>query len=293
MNDWVKLSCDEQNFIKQILAFFAGSDTIVNDNLIKHMQREIQVLEVQYFYGFQIAIENIHSEMYSILIRKFSKDLNEENFLLNSITQNKTIQLKANWVMKWINNENVSFTKRIVAGAITEGIFFSGSFASIFWLKQRGIMPGLTFSNELISRDEGLHYKFATLLYNYVKNRLSKEEAEEIVKEAVEIELEFMSSVLPVSMIGMNAESMHDYIKYVADRLLIDFGYEKIYKVKNPFAFMELSSMQGKTNFFERRVGEYSRIQSSSILETDDKLKNASIETPYTRDDLFSGNIDF
>ena len=256
-NDWEKLSPNEKHFIENILAFFAASDGIVNENLSERFMRELTATEAKCFYGFQIAIENIHSEMYSLLIDTYVKDGEKKNKLLNAVETIPSIQKKANWAMKWINDTDSDYNKRVIAFAAVEGIFFSGAFCSIYWLKKRGLMPGLTFSNELISRDEALHTEFAILLYNGLlkKNRQSK--VYEIVKEAVTIEKEFITECLPCKLIGMNSTMMSQYIEFVADRLLVQLGYDKIYESNNPFDFMEMISIEGKTNFFEKRVGEY------------------------------------
>lgn len=258
MTDWVKLNEGEQHFIKHVLAFFAASDGIVNENLAEQFLKEVQVPEARCFYGFQIAIENIHSETYSLLIDTYIKDPIEKDKLFHAIDTVPAVQKKASWALRWINNEN-SFAERLVAFAAVEGIFFSGSFCSIFWLKKRGLMPGLSFSNELISRDEGLHCDFACLLYGQLLNKLSEDRIREIICDAVAIEKEFISEALPVSLIGMNADMMKQYIEFVADRLLVALGYSKVYHATNPFPWMELISLQGKTNFFEKRVAEYQK----------------------------------
>ena len=257
--DWEKkLNDDERHFIKHVLAFFAASDGIVNENLAENFLSEVQYTEAKFFYGFQIAMENIHSETYSLLIDTYIKDTKEKDYLFNAIETLDCVKKKAEWALKWI--ENGSFAERLVAFAAVEGIFFSGSFCSIFWLKKRGLMPGLSFSNELISRDEGLHCDFACLLYTkHLVNQMPKEKVAEIIKDAVEIEKEFVTDALPVKLIGMNSDLMTQYIEFVADRLLVELGNEKIYNVSNPFDFMEMISIQGKTNFFEKRVGEYQK----------------------------------
>ena len=257
-NDWDhKLSDTEQHFIKNILAFFAGADGIVGENLLENFSTEIQIPEVRCFYGFQIAIENIHAEVYSLLIEKFITDRVEKDKLFNAITEIACIKQKAEWALKWFSKQNV-FAERLVAFAVVEGIFFSGSFCAIYWLKKRGLMPGLTFSNELISRDEGMHTDFAVLLYSKLNNRLSTDRIYEIITEAVAIEKSFINDSIPCAMIGMNSVLMDQYIEYVADRLIYQLGYPKFYNSKNPFDFMQLISMENKTNFFEKRVGEYS-----------------------------------
>jgi ribonucleoside-diphosphate reductase beta chain len=275
--DWEnKLNDDEKHFVKHILAFFAASDGIVNENLAENFLSEVQYTEAKFFYGFQIAIENIHSETYSLLIDTYIKDTADKNYLFNAIDTLDCVRKKADWALRWI--ENGSFAQRLVAFAAVEGIFFSGSFCSIFWLKKRGLMPGLSFSNELISRDEGLHCDFACLLYNnHVVNKLSKEEIKEIITDAVEIEKEFILDALPVKLIGMNSDLMSQYIEFVADRLLNELGNEKIYNTANPFDFMDMISIQGKTNFFEKRVGEY---QKAGVLDG----KNTQV---FTQDEDF------
>ncbi|MES2630285.1 MAG: ribonucleotide-diphosphate reductase subunit beta [Bacteroidota bacterium] len=259
IHDWEnKLNHDERHFIKHVLAFFAASDGIVNENLAENFLSEVQYSEAKFFYGFQVAIENIHSETYSLLIDTYIKDKVDKDHLFHAIDTIDCVRKKADWALKWIDEG--SFAQRLVAFAAVEGIFFSGSFCSIFWLKKRGLMPGLTFSNELISRDEGLHCDFACLLYmKHLLNRLPKEEVQAIITEAVEIEKEFVTDALPVKLIGMNANLMSQYIEFVADRLLVELGNDKVYNVSNPFDFMEMISLQGKTNFFEKRVGEYQK----------------------------------
>tara|TARA_B100001248_G_scaffold262484_1_gene258743 strand:- start:3892 stop:4869 length:978 start_codon:yes stop_codon:yes gene_type:complete len=256
--DWQKLNDNERHFIKHVLAFFAASDGIVNENLAQQFINEVQVPEARCFYGFQIAIENIHAETYSLLIDTYIKDNQEKDRLFNAIDTVPAVKKKADWALRWINNSD-SFAERLIAFAAVEGIFFSGSFCSIFWLKKRGLMPGLTFSNELISRDEGLHCDFACLLYSMLENKLSAQTVREIITDAVKIEKEFITDALPVSLIGMNADMMSSYIEFVADRLLVALGQEKIYNTANPFDWMELISLQGKTNFFEKRVAEYQK----------------------------------
>lgn len=266
--DWEnKLNDNERHFIKHVLAFFAASDGIVNENLAENFLSEVQFTEAKFFYGFQVAIENIHSETYSLLIDTYIKDKEEKNHLFNAIETLDCVRKKADWALRWI--EEGSFAERLVAFAAVEGIFFSGSFCSIFWLKKRGLMPGLSFSNELISRDEGLHCDFACLLYNnYVVNKMPKEQIKEIILDAVKIEKEFILDALPVKLIGMNSDLMAQYIEFVADRLLVELGNEKVFNATNPFDFMEMISIQGKTNFFEKRVGEY---QKAGVLNNDDQ----------------------
>lgn len=258
--DWEKkLNKDEKHFISHVLAFFAASDGIVNENLVTRFGREVQLPEARAFYGFQMMIENIHAEMYSLLIDTYIRDPEEKNFLFEAIENVPCIKKKAEWAFKWIEDDSSSFAQRLLGFAAVEGIFFSGSFASIFWLKKRGLMPGLTFSNELISRDEGLHTDFACLLYSYIENKPSEDVVLSIIKEAVDLEIEFLTEALPVALIGMNSDLMGQYIRFVADRLLVALGYNKTYNVTNPFDFMELISMEGKTNFFERKVAEYQK----------------------------------
>jgi ribonucleoside-diphosphate reductase subunit M2 len=251
------LSKDEQYFISMILAFFASSDGIVLENLAVRFMKDVKLAEARAFYGFQIAMENIHSETYSLLIDTLIRDVEEKDKLFNSIDNFPSIKKKAEWGQKWIADKKSSFATRLVAFACIEGIFFSGAFCSIFWLKSRGLMNGLAFSNELISRDEALHTQFAILLYSKLHNKISKKKVVEIIKDAVEIEIEFICESLPCRLIGMNSILMTEYIKFVADRLVVQLGYEKIYDAVNPFQFMELISIESKTNFFEKRVSEY------------------------------------
>ena len=256
-SQWETLTSDERYFISMILAFFAASDGIVLENLASRFMSEIQVSEARAFYGFQIAMENMHSETYSLLIETYIKDKTEKNRLFNAIEHFPCIKKKSDWAQKWIHDNRSSFATRLVAFACVEGIFFSGAFCSIFWLKKRGLMPGLTFSNELISRDEALHCEFAVLLYSKMVKKLDKSRIHEIIKEAVEIETEFICDALPCRLIGMNSELMTQYIQFVADRLCLQLGYKKIYNVSNSFQFMDLISLESKTNFFEKKVGEY------------------------------------
>ena len=265
MNDWESLNDSEKYFIKNILAFFAASDGIVNENLVERFCQEVKILEAKFFYGFQITMENIHSETYSLLIDTYIKDVQEKNKLFNAIEHIPSIQKKADWALKWINDKNSSFGERIIAFAAVEGIFFSGAFCSIFWLKKRGLMPGLCHSNELISRDEGLHTKFAVLMYQNLINKPSSEKIYEIITNAVSIEKEFIMESLSCELIGMNKNLMSQYIEYIADRLLLMFQLEKVYHSENPFDWMEMISVQGKTNFFEKRVGEYSNKANPNI----------------------------
>lgn len=259
MKDWNNMSDNERHFIKTVLAFFAASDGIVNENLAMNFSNEVQVPEARCFYGFQIAIENIHSEVYSLLIDTYIKDPKEKDTLFRAIETIPCVTKKAQWALKWCDSRRASYAERILAFAAVEGIFFSGSFCSIFWLKKRGLMPGLAFSNELISRDEGLHTDFACLLYSKLVNKLPESRVQDIIRDAVTIEEEFVCESLPVELIGMNSALMCQYIKFVADRLLHSLGVSKIYNVTNPFDWMDMISLQGKTNFFEKRVGEYSK----------------------------------
>ena len=260
LGDWEKLNNNEKHFIKHVLAFFAASDGIVNENLALRFYNDVQLPEARCFYGFQIAMENIHSETYSLLIDTYIKDPQEKDQLFGAMTNLACVEKKAKWAMKWIHS-NKTFAHRLIAFAAVEGIFFSGSFCAIFWLKKRGLMPGLCTSNEFISRDEGLHCEFACLLHSHLnqENQLTKETIQEIVTEAVEIEKEFITEALPVSLIGINSESMSTYIEYVADYWLERLGASKVYGSKNPFDWMELISLEGKTNFFEKRVSEYQK----------------------------------
>ncbi|KAK1438772.1 hypothetical protein QVD17_04582 [Tagetes erecta] len=262
---WESLTDGERHFITHVLAFFAASDGIVLENLAGRFMKEVQVSEARAFYGFQIAIENIHSEMYSLLLETYIKDSNEKNRLFRAIETIPCVEKKANWALKWIDGSE-SFAERIIAFACVEGIFFSGSFCAIFWLKKRGLMPGLTFSNELISRDEGLHCDFACLLYSLLKTKLSEERVKGIISDAVNIEREFVCDALPCALVGMNGDLMSQYIEFVADRLLDSLGHSKLYNTQNPFDWMELISLQGKTNFFEKRVGEYQKASVMSNL---------------------------
>jgi ribonucleotide reductase beta subunit family protein with ferritin-like domain len=266
LTDWNKLTDNEKYFIKMVLAFFAASDGLIIENLGARFMTEVKVAEIKAFYGFQIAMENIHSETYSLLIETYVKDKTEKIKLFNAIDNFPCIKKKADWCEKYINDYKTDFATRLVAFACVEGIFFSGAFCSIYWLKKRGLMAGLTFSNELISRDEALHTEFAVLLYSKLQNKLSKDKIKEIIKESVEIEQEFICEALPCRLIGMNSQLMSKYIEFVADRLAVQLGSSKIYKTANPFDFMEMISIEGKTNFFEKRVGEYA-------LATKDKDK--------------------
>jgi len=263
---WNRLKEEERYFIKHVLAFFAASDGIVNENLVEKFMKEVQVPEARCFYGFQIAIENIHSEMYSLLIDTYIKDPSEKDILFNAIENFPAVKEKAQWALNWINK--APYSERVIAFAAVEGIFFSGSFAAIFWLKKRGLMPGLTFSNELISRDEGLHTDFACLMFHHLINKPSEQKIIAIISEAVKIEIKFLTEALPVKLIGMNCDLMTVYIKFVADRLLTELDCKKIYNVTNPFDFMENISLDGKTNFFEKRVGDYQKAGVMSTPET-------------------------
>jgi ribonucleoside-diphosphate reductase subunit M2 len=261
--NWESLNADEKYFISMILAFFAASDGIVLENLASRFMNDVQVSEARAFYGFQIAMENIHSQTYSLLIETYIKDNEEKHRLFNAIENFPCIKKKSDWAQKWIRDNRSSFATRLVAFACVEGIFFSGAFCSIYWLKKRGLMPGLTFSNELISRDEALHCEFAVLLYSKLVKKVDKARIHEIIKEAVEIESEFICEALPCKLIGMNSDLMTQYIKFVADRLCLQIGYKKIYGVSNPFDFMELISLEGKTNFFEKRNDSYALANKS------------------------------
>ena len=257
MAHWETLNADEKHFISMILAFFAASDGIVLENLGMRFMSEVQLSEARAFYGFQIAMENIHSEVYSVLIDTYIKDREQKHKLFTALEHFECIKKKSDWAQKWIHDKRSSFATRLIAFACVEGIFFSGAFCSIYWFKKRGLMPGLTFSNELISRDEALHTEFAVMLYNKLQKKVAKNKVIEIIKEAVEIENEFICDALPCRLIGMNSHLMSQYIEFVADRLAVQLGAGEIYGTKNPFDFMELISLEGKTNFFEKRVGEY------------------------------------
>ncbi|KAI9000905.1 beta subunit of ribonucleotide reductase [Trametes punicea] len=291
--DWnYKLNDKERHFISYVLAFFAASDGIVNENLVERFSNEVQAAEARCFYGFQIMIENVHSETYSLLIDTYIKDPAERAFLFDAIETIPCIKKKADWALRWIEDERSVFAERLVAFAAVEGVFFSGSFAAIFWLKKRGLMPGLTFSNELISRDEGMHTDFACLLFHHLRRRPHPKRVERIIIEAVEIEKEFLTEALPVSLIGMNAELMCQYIEFVADRLLVALGNEKHYLATNPFDFMDLISLQGKTNFFEKRVSDYAmagfqRRPSEDGGATNDKPPDAFGNRVFTMDEDF------
>ena len=268
ITDWNKLTHNEQHFIKMILAFFAASDGIVLENLGMRFMSEVQLSEARAFYGFQIMMENIHNETYSLLIDTYIKDKEEKLKLFQALEEFPCIKKKGDWAIKWINDKKSSFATRLIAFACVEGIFFSGAFCSIYWLKKRGLMPGLTFSNELISRDEGMHTDFAVLIYNKLENKISKKRVYDIVKEAVSIEKEFICDALPCRLIGMNSKLMSQYIEYVADRLIVQMGYEKIFNSNNPFDFMEMISLDGKTNFFEKKVSDYSLSTNNKNLSS-------------------------
>ena len=275
LRDWEALEPNEQHFIKHVLAFFAASDGIVNENLVERFCSEVQYPEARFFYGFQIMIENVHSETYSLLIDTYVKDKAEKHHLFNALETVPCVRKKADWALRWIEGSN-RFAERLVAFAVVEGIFFSGSFCAIYWLKKRGLMPGLTFSNELISRDEGMHCDFACLLYSMLEKKLTDAELHAIIGEAVEYEKEFVSEALSVALIGMNADMMSQYIEFCADRLLVALGGPKLYDAKNPFDWMELISLQGKTNFFEKRVAEY---QKANVMSSVNSSSSDSIMT--------------
>jgi ribonucleoside-diphosphate reductase beta chain len=278
LNDWNnKLSEEEKYFVKHILAFFAASDGIVNENLAENFVSEVQYPEAKFFYGFQLMMENIHSETYSLLIDTYVKDEAEKNELFHAIDVFPAIKEKADWALRWISSD--SFAERLIAFAAVEGIFFSGSFCSIFWLKKRGLMPGLTFSNELISRDEGMHCDFAVHLHNHhLTNKVSKARITEILTDALNIERKFITESLPVSLIGMNAVLMTQYLEFVTDRLLVELGCDRVYNSSNPFDFMDMISLQGKTNFFEKRVAEY---QKSGVMNTDSEAQKISFDADF------------
>ncbi|KAG6005484.1 Ribonucleotide-diphosphate reductase (RNR), small subunit [Claviceps maximensis] len=283
LHDWNnRLNDDEKYFVSHILAFFAASDGIVNENLVERFSGEVQVPEARCFYGFQIMMENIHSETYSLLIDTYIKEHAQREYLFNAIETIPCIRKKADWAIHWIQDKESTFAQRLVAFAAVEGIFFSGAFASIFWLKKRGLMPGLTFSNELISRDEGLHTDFACLLHSHLKHRASKQIIEEIITDAVSIEQEFLTEALPCALLGMNATLMKQYIEFVADRLLVALGNEKVYKTSNPFDFMENISLGGKTNFFEKRVGEYQK--AGVMASTSKKVEDGAATSEENKD---------
>jgi ribonucleoside-diphosphate reductase beta chain len=278
LNDWNnKLNDDERYFVKHILAFFAASDGIVNENLAENFVSEVQYAEAKFFYGFQIMMENIHSETYSLLIDTYVKDETEKDELFNALEVFPAIKKKADWALQWI--ESPSFAERLIAFAAVEGIFFSGAFCSIYWLKKRGLMPGLTFSNELISRDEGVHCDFAVHLHNHhLVNKVPKERIRSIIVDALNIEREFITESLPVSLIGMNAGLMTQYLEFVADRLLVELGCDREYNTANPFDFMDMISLQGKTNFFEKKVAEY---QKAGVMNTDSEAQKITFDADF------------
>lgn len=276
LKDWANMTDGERHFISHVLAFFAASDGIVNENLAVNFMSEVQIPEARCFYGFQIMMENIHSETYALLIDTYVKDPAEKDRLFHAIDTVPAVKKKAEWALRWI--ENGTFAQRLVAFAAVEGIFFSGSFCSIFWLKKRGLMPGLTFSNELISRDEGLHCEFACELYRMLNGKLSEEEVHEIIIDAVKIEKEFITDALPAALIGMNSELMKQYIEFVADRWIGELGYKKVFNASNPFDFMEMISLQGKTNFFEKRVGDY---QKAGVMGSKEGSNTFSLDEDF------------
>jgi len=300
MHDWQnRLNDNERHFISHVLAFFAASDGIVNENLVERFSNEVQAAEARCFYGFQIMMENIHSETYSLLIDTYIKDAEQREYLFDAIETIPCIKRKADWALHWISDKRSTFAERLVAFAAVEGIFFSGSFAAIFWMKKRGLMPGLTFSNELISRDEGMHTDFACLLFSHLRRRPHPDTVRKIITEAVQIEQTFLTDALPVALIGMNSILMNQYIEFVADRLLVALGNEKVYNVTNPFDFMDLISLQGKTNFFEKRVSDYAK--AGVNVPASQKSKSAStgptepgaVEAPQTHAKTFTVDEDF
>ncbi|KAF2468826.1 ribonucleoside-diphosphate reductase-like protein subunit M2 [Lindgomyces ingoldianus] len=293
LHDWNKrLNDDERFFISHVLAFFAASDGIVNENLVERFSGEVQIPEARCFYGFQIMMENIHSETYSLLIDTYISEPKQRHYLFNAIDNIPCIRKKADWALRWIADKNSTFANRLVAFAAVEGIFFSGSFASIFWLKKRGLMPGLTFSNELISRDEGMHTDFACLLFSLLKTRPSKKAVEAIITEAVTIEQEFLTVALPCALLGMNSKLMCQYIEFVADRLLLALGNSKVYNATNPFDFMENISLAGKTNFFEKRVGDYQKAGVMASTKKHEKAEAGS-SSPEADKQNMSGDFCF
>ena len=282
LKDWETLSDDEKHFLKHVLAFFAASDGIVNENLVLNFSNEVQWPEARAFYGFQIMMENIHAETYSLLIDTYISDPDEKNHLFKAIETVPTVMKKAEWALRWLSRKKGNFAERLIAFAAVEGIFFSGSFCALFWLKKRNLMQGLTFSNELISRDEGLHCDFACLLHSKLEKKAGENRIRFIISEAVEIEKEFVTSALPVKLIGMNGKQMCEYIEFVADRLAISLGCSKIYNAENPFPWMEMISMQGKTNFFEKRVAEY---QKAGVMTQGTSL--GSVQTRFSMEEDF------
>ncbi|KAF8339211.1 putative small subunit of ribonucleotide reductase [Cantharellus anzutake] len=295
LSDWEdKLNDNERHFISHVLAFFAASDGIVNENLVERFSSEVQAAEARCFYGFQIMMENIHSETYSLLIDTYIKDPAQRDHLFDAIETIPCIKRKADWALKWVSDKHSTFAERLIAFAAVEGIFFSGSFASIFWLKKRGLMPGLTFSNELISRDEGMHTDFACLLFSHLRKRPHPETIRRIITEAVDIEVEFLTDALPVSLIGMNATLMKQYIEFVADRLLISLGNDKHYHSGNPFDFMDMISLQGKTNFFEKRVSDYRKANiNTDLVPAASTTSVTPLAEPSVPSKLFSLDEDF
>ncbi|KAF2734131.1 ribonucleoside-diphosphate reductase small chain A [Polyplosphaeria fusca] len=293
LHDWNKrLNDDERFFISHVLAFFAASDGIVNENLVERFSGEVQIPEARCFYGFQIMMENIHSETYSLLIDTYISEPKQRSYLFNAIDNIPCIRKKADWALRWISDKNSTFASRLVAFAAVEGIFFSGSFASIFWLKKRGLMPGLTFSNELISRDEGMHTDFACLLFSLLNTRPDQEAVKKIITEAVTIEQEFLTEALPCALLGMNSKLMCQYIEFVADRLLLALGNQKVYHATNPFDFMENISLAGKTNFFEKRVGDYQKAGVMASTKKHEQQKEGSTTPPPVEKGL-SGDFAF
>ncbi|RFU24828.1 hypothetical protein B7463_g11503, partial [Scytalidium lignicola] len=291
LHDWNnRLNDDERYFISHVLAFFAASDGIVNENLVERFSGEVQIPEARCFYGFQIMMENIHSETYSLLIDTYIKEQAQRTYLFNAIETVPCIKKKADWAVRWIQDKKSTFAQRLVAFAAVEGIFFSGSFAAIFWLKKRGLMAGLTFSNELISRDEGLHTDFACLLFSHLNHRPSKQAIQDLITEAVMIEQEFLTEALPCALLGMNSNLMKQYIEFVADRLLVALGNEKYYKSANPFDFMENISLAGKTNFFEKRVGDY---QKAGVMNSTQKKKPEDETAPAKAEPVNGGAFTF
>merc|ERR1711979_23565 len=278
--DWENLSLDEQHFIKHVLAFFAASDGIVLENLAGNFSTEVQIPEARAFYGFQIAMENIHSETYSLLIEQYIRDPAQQEKVFNAISTMPAVQEKAQWAVQWMNQDN-SFAERLVAFAAVEGVLFSGAFCAIYWPKKRGLMPGLTFSNELISRDEGLHAEFACLLYGMLEHKLPEDVVHDLIRGAVAVERKFICEALPCDLIGMNSELMTRYIEFVADRLLTALGHSKIFGSSNPFDWMELISLQGKTNFFEKRVGEYQKAGVMTAVGEQDAGKSFSLDADF------------
>ncbi|KAI9466822.1 ribonucleotide reductase small subunit [Lactarius psammicola] len=288
MHDWNnRLNDNERHFISHVLAFFAASDGIVNENLVERFSNEVQAAEARCFYGFQIMMENIHSETYSLLIDTYIKDPTQREYLFDAVETIPCVKKKADWALRWISDRRSAFGERLVAFAAVEGIFFSGSFASIFWLKKRGLMPGLTFSNELISRDEGMHTDFACLLFSHLKRRPHPDRVNKIITQAVAIEQEFLTDALPVALIGMNAELMCQYIEFVADRLLVALGCPKHYNSANPFDFMDMISLQGKTNFFEKRVSDYSKAGVKTTTTAPSTVAAPPNERAFTIDEDF------